>query len=248
MRRIVAMLVVLVFTGVAGAEPYDSGKNGPSEVLLRAMQDELQRTIERLRLEDLARPHFVAYLVLETQSLELEGNFGGIERPRSSSTRRLQVEVRVGSREFDDSHFLDRRGQGYRPLTATLPVEDDYDALRAEIWTLTDRAYKAALERLARKTVYRDANNIREVLPDLTEDPVVSSRETRVDAGWLSKGRLRQVFWVPKTLDLSARGVSQLERFVLLPHWLAQRVRAEGLLEDHHHLVIEGDESVHELH
>lgn len=78
-------------------------------------------------------------------------------------------------------------------------------------------------------------------------ETLISERETRVDAGWLSKGRLRQVFWVPKTLDLSARGVSQLERFVLLPHWLAQRVRAAGLLEDHHHLVIESDESVHEL-
>jgi hypothetical protein len=78
-------------------------------------------------------------------------------------------------------------------------------------------------------------------------ETLISERETRVDAGWLSKGRLRQVFWVPKTLDLSARGVSQLERYVLLPHWLAQRVRAEGLLEDHQQLVIEGDEGVHEL-
>jgi hypothetical protein len=171
-RRAVVLLTVLVFMGMAGADPYDSGKSGPSEVLLRAMQDELQRTVEQLRLGDLARPHFVTYLVLETQSLELQGSFGGLERPRSSNTRRLQVEVRVGSREFDDAHFLDGRGQGYRPLTGTLPVEDDYDALRAEIWSLTDRAYKAALERLARKTVYRNTNNIREVPPDLTDDPV----------------------------------------------------------------------------
>ena len=78
-------------------------------------------------------------------------------------------------------------------------------------------------------------------------ETLISEREARVDAGWLSKGRLRQVFWVPKTLDLSSRGVSQLERFVLLPHWLAQRVRAAGLLEDHRQLVIESDESVHEL-
>jgi hypothetical protein len=78
-------------------------------------------------------------------------------------------------------------------------------------------------------------------------ETLISDREKRVDAGWLSKGRLRQVFWVPRKLDLSTRGVSQLERFVLMPHWLAQRVRAAALLEDHQHLVIESDESVHEL-
>ena len=78
-------------------------------------------------------------------------------------------------------------------------------------------------------------------------ETLIAERETRVDAGWLSKGRLRQVFWVPKTLDLSARGVSQLERFALLPHWLAQQVRAAGLLPGHRHLVIESNESVHEL-
>lgn len=78
-------------------------------------------------------------------------------------------------------------------------------------------------------------------------ETLIAERETRVDAGWLSKGRLRQVFWVPENLDLAARGVSQLERFVLLPHWLAQRAREADLLGDHQLLVIEGDESVHEL-
>lgn len=70
-------------------------------------------------------------------------------------------------------------------------------------------------------------------------ETLISQRETRVGGGWLTKGQLRQVFWVPKDLDLSARGVSQLERFVLLPHWLAQHVREAGLLSDHHHIPIE---------
>ena len=62
---------------------------------------------------------------------------------------------------------------------------------------------------------------------------LISERETRVGAGWLSKGRLRQVFWLSETLDLAARGVSQLERCLILPHWLAQRVESGGLLPDH---------------
>jgi hypothetical protein len=61
---------------------------------------------------------------------------------------------------------------------------------------------------------------------------LISERETRVGAGWLSKGALRQVFWLPDAPERAARGVSQLERFLILPHWLAQRVRGAQLAGD----------------
>jgi hypothetical protein len=66
---------------------------------------------------------------------------------------------------------------------------------------------------------------------------LISERETREGAGWLSRGRLRQVFWLPDAIDLASRGVSQLERFLVLPHWLAQRVEGAGLLPDHRRVI-----------
>jgi hypothetical protein len=68
---------------------------------------------------------------------------------------------------------------------------------------------------------------------------LISDRETRVGAGWLSRGELRQVFWLPASVELATRGVSQLERHVVLPAWLARRVRDAGLLPDHRLVVIE---------
>ena len=68
---------------------------------------------------------------------------------------------------------------------------------------------------------------------------LISERETRVGAGWLSRGALRQVFWLPPSLELATRGVSQLERHVVLPAWLARRVRDAGLLPDHRLVPIE---------
>jgi hypothetical protein len=76
---------------------------------------------------------------------------------------------------------------------------------------------------------------------------LISEREARVGAGWLSKGQLRQVFWIPKSVDLAARGVSQIERFVLMPHWLAQQVQAGGIMTERHHLVIDRDEKIRGL-
>jgi hypothetical protein len=68
---------------------------------------------------------------------------------------------------------------------------------------------------------------------------LISERETRVGAGWLTKGELRQVFWLPDAVDLAARGVSQLARHLVLPHWLAQHVADAGLLPDHRTIVLD---------
>jgi predicted Zn-dependent protease len=178
MKRFALAVLLLACVSAVVAQPHDTGTSGPSETLLRAMQDEMERSLEHLRLEDLPEPYFLAYTVLETHRLQLQGNFGALERPVADSSRRIQVEVRTGSREFDDRHFVGSQGQAYRPLTGVLPVEDGYDALRAAIWTLTDKAYKSSLERLTQKTIYRESNNIRDVLPDLSEDPVHTSVET----------------------------------------------------------------------
>jgi hypothetical protein len=78
-------------------------------------------------------------------------------------------------------------------------------------------------------------------------ETLISERETRIGEGWFSKGQLRQVFWIPKQLDLTRRGVSQIERYLCLPPWLAQHVRSRGLGSDHRLVVIEDDGTVHGL-
>lgn len=178
MKRVAVAVLLLACVTAVRAQPHDTRTSGPSETLLRAMQDEMARTLEHLRLDGLPEPYFLAYTALETHRLEMQGNFGALERPVEDDSRQIQVEVRTGSREFDDRHFVGSQGQTYRPVTGALPVEDDYDALRAELWALTDKAYKSAVERLTHKTVYRESNNILEVLPDLSEDPVQSSVES----------------------------------------------------------------------
>jgi predicted Zn-dependent protease len=220
MKRLAVVALLVACVSAVGAQPHDSGMGGPSETLLRAMQDEMERTLEHLRLENLSEPYFLAYTVLETQRLELQGNFGALERPLEASSRRIQVEVRTGSREFDDRHFVGSQGQTYRPMTGMLPVEDDYDALRAGLWALTDKSYKAALERLARKTVYRESNNIVDVLPDLSEDPVRSSVET------LAAGPFERETWEPHIRDVSAvfRNFPAIQSSSVDLHWRAQHV------------------------
>lgn len=64
-------------------------------------------------------------------------------------------------------------------------------------------------------------------------ETLLSERETRVGAGWFSKGRRRQIFWIPNDPALSARGASRVERWLLVPDWLAPRVEGAAALEGH---------------
>jgi len=190
------LVLLLAPCPAAAATPHDSGREGVSETLLRAMRDEMKRTVSQLRLEGLEKPYFVSQTVRERSQVDLEGTFGALRRPRVFRARSLKVELRVGAPEFDDTHYVGNDVRGFRPMVASLPLEDDYDALRFEIWSLTDRAYKQALERFAHKTAYKQARNIVEEIRDLSEDPVQSFRETAMAAGFdraLWENRLRKV-------------------------------------------------------
>jgi hypothetical protein len=74
-------------------------------------------------------------------------------------------------------------------------------------------------------------------------ETLLSERETQVGAGWFSKGRTRQVFWIPKDHELSARGVSQVSRYLLVPDWLARQIDATGALSDHRCIAIAQSEA-----
>lgn len=79
-------------------------------------------------------------------------------------------------------------------------------------------------------------------------ETLISDRELRIGKSLISKGRLKQVFWIPRDLDHSQRGVSRLERSVLVPHWLGQQIAQAGLLPDHTRYVIDKEDEVYGVH
>jgi hypothetical protein len=79
-------------------------------------------------------------------------------------------------------------------------------------------------------------------------ETLISDREVRVGKSLISRGKLKQVFWIPGDVDLAARGVSHLARFVLVPHGLAQHMAERDVLADHSRYVIDQDDEVHGVH
>jgi hypothetical protein len=135
-----AALVVLLVAR-AQAAPFEDTPT------VRAMKDELARAMAKLELPGSPKPYYLAYTLFDKQQASVTASFGAIVASHAMPQRHVEIDLRVGDTTFDNSNVAG----GDRSRAVTLPLEDDYDAVRHELWLATDRQYKHALETLERK-------------------------------------------------------------------------------------------------
>jgi predicted Zn-dependent protease len=172
------------------------------DAIFRAMQDELNRSSSELAIPGMNPPYFLSYRVREHQGASLEARYTAVTDSSTSRERNLLISLRVGDPGLDNTNFYqDWRNIWVSP--GSLVDENNYDALRHQIWFQTDTMYKKALEMLAGKKAYLQANPPKKVLADfapaerfvsvgptvpLTADRQEASRCVRLAANALREG------------------------------------------------------------
>ncbi len=76
------------------------------DVLLKALRDELTRSMEKLQLKDMEKPYYIEYAVTDVEMLEVKAAFGSIIKSERDRSRLLRVEVRIGNYDMDNSQFV----------------------------------------------------------------------------------------------------------------------------------------------
>ena len=165
--------------------------------ILTAMRDELKRSMAELRLKDEPAPYYIDYEIADVSTLRVVARLGSVVDETVAHSRTLQVDVRVGDYAFDSSRFVIQNRPGANG-SAIAPLDDDYDAMRRQIWLTTDAAYKRAVSVFARKKAAFQNRAGVEQIPDL-------SRETPVETvrGAASTGASRAT-WVERAQQISA--------------------------------------------
>jgi hypothetical protein len=135
-----------------------------------AMSDELTRSMERLTLENMAGPYFLSYMIQDLEELVISARCGALIRTTDSVTRYLYVQLRVGAPDMDNHNFIGSWRDLYN-RRKEIAEEDDYGSIRHALWLRTDRAYKHALENLARKKAYLKAHPVKTPVPDFSPAP-----------------------------------------------------------------------------
>jgi predicted Zn-dependent protease len=158
-------------------------KTEPSDIILEALSDEMKRSMASLKLENTAKPYYLDYTVVDIRHLTIEASFGALVKSGWSHQRLLKVGVRVGSYQLDNTEFLGRNGM-YGAImgnTTGLVVEEDYDALRHDIWLATDSAYKRAVEQLAEKQAFIKNQVQTDQVPDFSASKPVQLIAPKID-------------------------------------------------------------------
>ena len=225
---VAAVFLLALFGGFPtahGADAADGAKESvlKNDVLLRALGDELAQS-RTLKLNDLPTPYFISYAAEDDHIFQTSASLGGLLGSGFTHLRPATIRVRVGDYKFDNSDAV-FSGQ---LRSASLPLDDDYFALRNTLWLATDKIYKRATEEFTgKKLILRDRQNP-EHAPDFTaRAPLLSIGEV------VSTADLDQKKWTSAVTQLSGRFASH-------PEVIASSVAARGIYSTTRYVDTEG--------
>jgi TldD protein len=141
---VAVMLAVACVSIAAGRPPIPST---PGEALLGAMQTELDRSMTALSKGD-PSVYFISYMLADRQYSSVSGSNGALLSSSDDRGRWLEVQTRTGGYELDDTHKLADRQPSWTSPGASTALDDDIAILRREIWSETDRQYRASAQAL----------------------------------------------------------------------------------------------------
>ncbi len=207
----------------AGAQP---------GVLLDAMSQELNRNFTVLKEKADPAPYFLSYEITEQDYRTVSGTLGTIDSTASGKARSLDVSIRVGDHKLDNYHRV-RGDQGQVTSGATISFEDSIPSIKRRIWLETDRAYRAAAERLIR---IRTNTQVKVAQEDSSDDFSVEPPVTAVET--LPKLRFDESAWQEKIRRYSAR-------FASYPSVLTSHVTVSGQTDTRYFVNTEGSRIAH---
>lgn len=180
MKRHIRMHAVLSAALVLGT----SSARAVDDVPVRAMTDELARSMAQLRLDQMERPYFVAYRMDDMEVATISASLGSLTRVEPARSRWVNVELRVGSYDLDNTNYVSAASFPGGANGAWGPLDDDYREIRRVFWRATDEQYKSALESLAAKRAALQARKRSVEEPDFTREVphVEAGKVERTDA------------------------------------------------------------------
>jgi hypothetical protein len=167
------------------------------DIVLRAMRDELKRTAG-LTLASLETPYYIEYGLHDGESLSIAATLGALVSVQRNRFRAPRIQVRVGGYKFDNTNYVHSDAQLGGGMEGQMPIDDSYDGLRRHLWLASDRAYKSALQAMARKRSALQNVNVPDDLPDFAR-----AAPARTFAAF-AKEPLNEEEWKQKLKTLSA--------------------------------------------
>ncbi len=144
--------------------------------ILNAMRSEMKRSMSDLVLDGLKKPYYIEYRLRVRNLQNIKAVLGSVVDSDNNDIAVLNVGVRVGDYQFDNSNFFDIGLSFFGSSddeesfkSRSIAIEFDYNTLRRELWLATDAAYKQSAEIFSKK----EASLKNRMRKDTTSDFIV---------------------------------------------------------------------------
>jgi TldD protein len=164
-------LALVPMISAAAPLPPDVQQQAKRSPLLATMQAELERSFQALSQQD-PKAYYIGYTITDTQRAEVSGSNGALLNSNENRNRWLEVSVRTGDYNLDNTHKVGERQQGQnggpgRPV----PVDNDPEVQRRALWLETDKQYRSAAEWLIKVRARAGVQANDSKVPDFTHEP-----------------------------------------------------------------------------
>ena len=169
---IISLLLVITFVVKAQTETFEA-------IAFRAMQEEINRNMENLKLDKLKSPYYLSYLISDANLFSVEAQLGALVRTFEKPARNQETFVLVGSHQRNNLNFINENKlfgwYGGSSFSIPMTLENNYDAIRRSLWVDTDAKYKEAAELIEAKLAAMNQQNIPEEERNLNDFSTISS-------------------------------------------------------------------------
>ncbi|HKO04146.1 MAG TPA: metallopeptidase TldD-related protein, partial [Candidatus Acidoferrales bacterium] len=185
---IVSAAAVFLAAAAAIGRPVPAAVAEDKDQTLHAMRDEMARSKARLVLPPQAPPYYIEYRLLDIEQKTVAASFGALLSSGTARNRFMEVNVRVGDYQLDNSNFVG--GDEFRTTlgsTGGVGIDGDYDSLRQDLWLATDGSYKEALNELSSKRAFLLNLTRPPEIPDFSRAQPVQDVEPKLATDWTSR-------------------------------------------------------------
>lgn len=173
MKKYLILAVLFLYSAAlqtAAAKNIDEER----EIIFKAMNDEMTRSVKNLKAKGMQKPYYIAYQVNLQDYFNVK-TFMGEEIATSASKGDVSVNVmmRIGNKQHDNSFF---ENTVVSTAEEQLPSAS-YDSITKALWLKTDEVYKQALDQYTKKEAYFKKKEIKQEVPDFSQAEISSSIE-----------------------------------------------------------------------
>lgn len=177
MKNLKQPIVAIAILSIISGSPIRA--QAQDDVIFKAMKDEMDRSMKELKIKGHEAPYFISYTVKDKDIVRIAGSFGAIDSKNIERDRDLNVELRVGDYDLDNTRFSDgglfgMLMGGRMARGENITVDDDYKVLRQSLWSETDDAYKDAIEKLEAKKAFLQQNTVKDRPADFSKEKQVT--------------------------------------------------------------------------